>query len=179
MAVTRLEGAFSKFRDDIGLAKKPPSHLIANTDQLKQMTLHDGLQIFVDGDHPGDPPAGLPSLITAEQLESAHLWVVRLEDVVHALEHCAFGVKLASHVIKHTNLTGGEAAYSGGEMLFLDDSTLVINGCSGRYGPRSKDELHRVISAFAESGYRVMYMEYDEETNRPLPFLGVRPKWFH
>lgn len=180
MTVVRVEGAFTKLRDHFGQPKLPPQELIANPDQVKRMTLADSLQMFVDGNHHQSQPAHTaPPLLRAEQVEDAHLWAVRREDVVHAAERCAFGAKLTSHVIKHTNLTGGDAAYSGGEMLFLGDDTIVVNGCSGRYGPRSKEELLVVVTAFAESGYKVMYMDYDEETNRPLPFLGVRPKWFN
>ena len=88
-----------------------------------------------------------------------------------------FGMSLESGVIKHTNLTGGAPAFSGGELLFLDPQTVVVNGCSGRYGPRSAQELDLVVQAFANSGYGVWSMGFDDEVNRPSPFVGVLPVW--
>lgn len=136
----------------------------------------DGLLQWVDGTA-GSDPMPTPPLLDSAQTESAHLWVVRPDDVVHAPERCAFGQNLESGVIKHTNLTGGEAAFSGGELLFLDAQTIVVNGCSGRYGPRNSAELDMVVRAFAESGYGVWSMGFDEEANRPAPFIGVQPTW--
>ncbi|MDT4865291.1 hypothetical protein FQZ97_1000860 [compost metagenome] len=180
MEMERTSGAFSRFRAQIGEPRLPPEAMIANPDQRKPMTQADGLHKWVDGSYDIMSQTALPPppLLSSEQVENRHLWAVGLEDVKYALEKCDFGSNLESGIIKHTNLTGGEAAYSGGELLILEDATVVINGCSGRYGPRSREELELVVAAFAQSGYRVMYMEFDEEAGRPLPFLGVKPKWF-
>jgi len=107
------------------------------------------------------------------------LWVVRTADVVWAEEHGQFGKTLESGVIKHTNLTGGAPAFSGGELLVLDDdSTIIVNGSSGRYGPKSAAELGDVVTAFARSGYAVWAMGYDFDAGIPLPFYaGASPKW--
>lgn len=177
--MSRTQEAFDRFREQVGTPRLPPPHLIANADQTRQMTATDGLREWEDGadSAKASPPTEAP-LLTTDQLDSINLWVVRSTDVVHALEKCSFGSNLETGVIKHTNLTGGEAAYSGGELLFLEDGTIVVNGCSGRYGPRSPKELESVVAAFAQSGYQVWYMGFDEEANRPLPFLGVRPQWF-
>lgn len=143
---------------------------------MKQMQAQDGLLHWSDGD--GAPARSLSApLLESHQTQEAHLWAVRSDDVVHAIEHCAFGSGLESGVIKHTNLTGGSPAYSGGELLFLPDGTLVLNGCSGRYGPRTKNELDSVAKAFAKSGYGVWCMGFDEETNRPARFIGTHPEW--
>ena len=96
--------------------------------------------------------------------------------MLHAEEMCGFGKSLQSGVIKHTNLTGGAPAYSGGEMVMLDEKTMVINGQSGRYGPRSERELDAAAKAFRQSGYHVWCMGYDNEAGYPLPF-GVMPRW--
>lgn len=168
--------AFNKLRSALGEARLPPIELIANEDQTKKMTASDGLIKWSDGNgHAG--PSGEPPLLDQTNTKAAHLWVVRVDDVVHAKEQCDFGARLASGVVKHTNLTGGAAAFSGGELLFLEDGTVVINGCSGRYGPRSKTELDQVITAFVESGYGVWSMGFDEETNRPARFIGLYPEW--
>jgi hypothetical protein len=141
------------------------------------MTEEDGLREWTDGkgETPKDPPGPLP-LLEVKDCTGRSLWVVRLEDVVHARENCPFGKSLASGVIKHTNLTGGAEAYSGGELILLDQHTVVINGRSGRYGPKTKAELYGAARAFADSGYIVWYMGWDEDANRPAPFLGSRPQ---
>ncbi len=103
------------------------------------------------------------------------LWVVREADVAYAPETCAFGNGLKSKVIKHSNLTGGGSAYSGGEILMLNENTIALNGCSGRYGPRSEDELLSVANAFKNSGYTVWCTGFDVEAGFPLPFVGSTP----
>jgi len=174
MSLTK--NAFDQFRSAIGQSRLPPKKLIANDDQVTPMDASNGLRQWKDGPGLVDSPSP-PPLLERSQLQAAHLWVVREEDVVHAEEHCSFGSSLESGVIKHTNLTGGKAAYSGGELLFLDEKTIVVNGCSGRYGPRSKTELDHAVKAFAESGYGVWSMGFDEETNRPAGFVGIYPEW--
>ena len=142
MSATKL--SFDSLRKALGNPRLPPPSLIANTDQVKQMSPEDGLQQWVDGSavrRPTAPPAPPAPLLDADQVQARHLWVVRMDDVVHAAERGEFGMSLESGVIKHTNLTGGAAAFSGGELLFLDPRTVVVNGCSGRYGPRSAQEL--------------------------------------
>lgn len=173
--MTLTKNAFEKLRSVIGQPRLPPPELIANDDQVKQMNPLDGLQQWTDG--PGLVERPSPPLLDRNQTQAARLWVVREDDVAHAEEHCNFGTSLESGVIKHTNLTGGKAAYSGGELLFIDEKTIVVNGCSGRYGPRSKTELHQAVLAFAESGYGVWSMGFDEETNRPSGFIGTYPEW--
>lgn len=170
------ETAFNKLRSTLGEPRLPPSGLIANDDQIKQMEGADGLAAWLDGEGHAGPP-GEPPLLEQRDTQRANLWVVRADDVVYAEERCDFGAGLASGVIKHTNLTGGAAAFSGGELLFLDDGTIVVNGCSGRYGPRSKAELDQVVRAFVESGYGVWSTGFDEETNRPAGFVGTYPEW--
>ncbi len=144
------------------------------------MTAADGLLEWVDGSQPlhQSPPSTSP-VITAAQMKSLMLWVVRAEDVVYAPEQGPFGKTLESKKIKHTNLTGGALAFSGGELIVLEgESAIAVNGCSGRYGPRSTEELDGVITAFARSGYSVWAMGYDVDADRPLPFFpGAMPKW--
>jgi hypothetical protein len=174
MSATKV--SFDKLRSAIGDPRLPPEGMIANQDQVKAMSAADGLLQWIDGEASSGPALSAP-LLNPTQVERAHLWVVRRDDVVHAPERCEFGQRLESGVIKHTNLTGGEAAYSGGELLFLDATTVVVNGRSGRYGPRTREELELAVHAFAESGFGVWSMGFDEEAGRPAPFIGVRPVW--
>ena len=136
----------------------------------------DGLLEWTDGVKQTASPGEAP-LVTLEQKQGAHLWVIRDNDVVHAPERCAYGLALESKVIKHTNLTGSANAYSGGEILFLTNGQVVINGDSGRYGPRNAAEMDAVAKAFSDSGYGVWSMGYDDEAKKPTPFVGTFPTW--
>lgn len=141
------------------------------------MTEAQGLCKWRDGpcsgaaDQPTDPP-----LVEQAHVDSLRLWVVGEEDVLHAEEQCEFGRTLATRCIKHTNLTGGQAAYSGGELVFINERTIVVNGCSGRYGPRDASELRAAAAAFSASGYRVWSMGFDDETAAPRRFVGILPE---
>jgi hypothetical protein len=171
--------AFDDLRAHVGEARHPPAQLIANKDQTVQMNQEHGLQVWQDREKVTSESSSIskaPPEITPAMLAQQHLWVVRQDDVVHALEKCEFGLTLESKVIKHTNLTGGAAAYCGGELLFLNEKTVVINGCSGRYGPRSEEEMLLAAKAFSNSGYKVWHMGYDDEADRPIPFIGVKPQ---
>jgi hypothetical protein len=175
--VSASRQAFDAFRGQFP-PRPPDSALIRNEDEKREMTTSDGLKLLQDG--PVGADAGSPSApprLTPAHKADAYLWAVRPSDVCHAYENCAFGRSLETGVIKHTNLTGGGAASSGGELLFLKNDTIVVNGCSGRYGPRSKDEMDKVVVAFRQSGYRVWSMGYDDEANRGFPFVGVTPQW--
>lgn len=176
--MTVTEKAFDKLRRHLKEPRLPPPALITDSDQRKLMTAADGLEQWVDGAAtsgaaaPGDAP-----LLTQEDCANLRLWVVRTKDVVHASESCEFGKALQSRVIKHTNLTGGEPAYSGGEIIIADAGIVYLNGCSGRYGPGTREELRAVADAFVESGYGVWLMGWDEDANRPAPFIGIAPQW--
>jgi hypothetical protein len=92
------------------------------------------------------------------------------------LEQCDFGKTLETGMIKHTNLTGGAPAYSGGEFVMLGD-IMVVSGSSGRYGPRSADEMCDVAQAFSCAGYSVWHMGYDPDADWALPFdSGAMPQ---
>lgn len=117
-------------------------------------------------------------------MEDIHLWVVREQDAVHAAENCAFGRALGNGKIKHTNLTGGAAAFAGGELLWLGEDQVLVNGCSGRYKPRSAKEMQAAAEAFADAGYRVWSTGYDEGTGFSFRFgaslpVEVLPKGTH
>jgi hypothetical protein len=170
--------AFSVFRKKHGPARTPPVELIANADEVTGLKAEDGLCTLVDGTVSIENiPAEQPRMINVESLKSQQLWVVRLQDVVHAIEGMPVGLKLESGVIKHSNLTAGGQAFAGGELIVLDENTIVINGRSGRYGPRSTEEMADVAIAFRRSGYRIWSMGFDEEAGYPFPFIGVLPQW--
>lgn len=176
--MSATQDAFEQLRKQIGDPRLPPESLIVNADQRKPMAEADGLRTWADGTAiRGSAPVGAPPLVDEAMCSKTHLWVVRPDDVVYAEEHCEYGKALESKVIKHTNLTGGAAAFSGGELLCLEPNTVILNGCSGRYGPKSAQELDAAARAFAQSGYGVWSMGWDEDVNRPAPFIGITPVW--
>ena len=176
--MTATQKAFDKLRSHLKEPRVPRPGLIKDSDQLKLMTAADGLAQWVDGTATaGSAALGAAPLLTQEDCANLRLWVVRKQDVVHASESCKFGKTLQSQEIKHTNLTGGEPAYSGGEIIVADAGIVYLNGRSGRYGPGTREELHAVADAFVESGYGVWLMGWDEEANRPAPFIGTTPQW--
>jgi hypothetical protein len=170
--------AFDAFRAAHALKAMPPER-VANADQCRQMTEADGLRLWQDGSVDGgeSQPKSAPPALTAENDADKMLWVVRNVDVPYAAETCPFGRQLKSRAIKHSNLTGGEPAFCGGELLILNEHTIVISGRSGRYGPGSVEELAAVAKAFRASGYHVWCMGYDSEVGYPLPFVGSIPSW--
>lgn len=175
--MSRTKEAFDVFRKAIGVPRELDPKMVADEDQVKAMISEDGLELWRDGSVTArTQPSSLPE-INETKLATRRLWVVREDDVAHAEEEGSFGRSLKSQKIKHSNLTGGNAAYSGGELVVLDAETILLNGCSGRYGPRTKDAMDRVARAFADSGYNVWSMGFDQETNRPAVFGAIDPEW--
>ena len=105
-----------------------------------------------------------------QSAENRYLWVLRLTDDAYALEECEFAKHFDKGFIKHSNLTGGDKAYCAGEMWFLADNTVIINGSSGRYGPNDIDMLEDAAKEFQRHGLRVGYMGYSE-LGQPLVII--------
>jgi hypothetical protein len=142
-----------------------PRRAAANNDELRELGSGDGVQLLT-----GTPAQGQTGLPDEEQ--ARHLWVVRVSgqvDLPYILER-APNVKprLTSGVAKHTNLTGGRHASCGGE-LWIDASTsrLYVNGCSGRHGPLSREQLEDACEVFRGLGFDVVSYGWDDETQRP------------
>lgn len=168
-----LKLSFDEFRSTYPARECPPER-IENNDQLKLMAESDGLEYLADG--PGAAvKAQIPEIEKGDP--NIRLWVVRQADVVHALESADFGTKLESGIIKHTNLSGGEPAHSGGQLVILSENTLAIDGGSGRYGPQSKQEMTALAKAFTNAGYGVWSYGYDEESGWPFRIGSKNPEW--
>ena len=144
-----------------------------DTDQLQPS---EGLRDWVDG-HASSPQSPPIAPVIENISDKKVLWAVTADAVFHADEKCPFGADRGAGVIKHSNLTGGGKAFSAGELIFLDENTVVINGCSGRYRIRKAAELEALASAFKASGYNVWTMGYDDDTNRPVTFGVQDPVW--
>jgi len=166
-----VDKAFGVFR--AAYPAKGPMKAASNPDELKLIDTEDLVPIH---DGPGqEAPGNAPEIVRYP--DGVRLWAVRPEDVVHAAEMCAFGSGFANGVIKHTNLTGGTSAHCAGELIILDDATLVVNGGSGRYGPSSEAEMFAVAKAFRDSGYGVWYYAYDDESGQAFRFGSRLPEW--
>lgn len=174
----RTLASFEKYRR----AHQPDQAMHPEADRYNgdtdQILIEDGLEQWTDGPvkEPHAEPAECPVFV--KKPEGRRLWVVTADDVCHSPEACAFGERRGAGVIKHSNLTGGGSAFAGGEVVFLDEETIALTGSSGRYRLRSGAELKAIETAFAESGYNVWSMGYNQDTNRPLTFDGgTDPEW--
>lgn len=169
------KAAFDLFRTQYGPAWGPRK--TPNAQESDQLDAAGGLKELIDGPGQDDGASDRLQPFSAESLPvSTRLWVVRADDVAYAAEVCDFSTGMIGGKLKHTNLTGGEPAFSGGELLILNDNTLVVSGDSGRYGPRSADEMLDVAIAFRNAGYTVYSTGYDEEASRALPLIGPAAK---
>jgi hypothetical protein len=176
-----VRAAFDAFRHS-RQPKPIPSERKNHDHECVQMNKSDGLAYLHDGPVPigAQRPTPQPPLINDARIVDVHLWVVCEVDVPIAPEICDFARRmdgLREDKIKHSNLTGGSDAYCAGEILFLDESTLVITGRSGRYGPDSEAELSAVATAFRASGYNVWSMGWDAGAGFPAPFIGITPEF--
>jgi len=153
---------------------KPPC-IVPTEAEAKPLAAADGLK------HLAAPPVADVALVPAPPMTideakiSRYLWAVVPDLIPYALEQTAvFGLEL----IKHTNLTGGVDAFSGGELWFIDERSFAFNGSSGRYGPRSKSHLDEICTLFRKLGYRVACTGFDTEVNRSRPvFLEDEVRW--
>jgi hypothetical protein len=169
----RLKKSFDEFRLNHPARECPPER-IDNDDQLRQLAESEGLEQMGDG--PGAAVQGATPKLEKND-PNIRLWVVRAADVVHAQENITFGASLVSGVIKHTNLTGGEPAHSGGQIVIVSVGVLALDGGSGRYGPQSEEEMTDVAKAFTDAGYGVWSYGYDEESGWAFRIGSKEPEW--
>ena len=172
VSMVRTNASFARYRS----AHQPEQSMNPDARRYQgdadQMEAGDGLAHWVDGpiEAPGLEPADRPELLDSS--DGLRLWVVTPNHVLHAAESCEFGRRRGAGAAKHSNLTGGGEAFAGGELMFLDPATIAITGSSGRYRLRAAEEMTAIERAFAESGYNVWSMGYNQDTNRPNLFDG-------
>lgn len=105
-----------------------------------------------------------------------YLWLVTPSHVLVAPEYGPSGLATQRKRLAHTNLSGGAAAHSGGELWYSDERSVRMNGGSSRYEPRSPEELRALAAAFVAAGYRVCCAEWNSELDRPERlFRGTEP----
>jgi hypothetical protein len=148
--------------------KIPPN----NPDELTLMMPDDGRYSYQAAPivHPLSCCAALPTNIQEAEATATYLWVLDGSDVPHALERGDWGILRASGALKHSNLTGGNPAYLGGEAWFIDPATMAINFDSGRYGIWDHSEApiaEAFVEALIDDGYRVATPEPPLEGKNP------------
>lgn len=149
-----------------------------NEDQMRLMTIEDGMSDLEAG--------GAAACASLEEVDAApqtreeaekgrHLWVVGPDSVPVAPETCRWGKNLESTVIKHSNLTGGGKAHSGGEFWCIKGKGILVNAGSGRYGATTVEELDAFIEVARAMGCRVASAGFDDENPGVPNILPVGP----
>ena len=105
----------------------------------------------------GMPPSAIG------QGSKRYLWVIDRVGIPYIIEQPLSDI--GNGLPKHTNLTGGEDAYLGGELWFTDNSSLFLSGGSGRYPPINLYQLSDAVRVFESYRYRVTSLGWNEETN--------------
>ena len=100
-----------------------------------------------------------PSLTQGQNGSHRYLWVINNAGIPFINEIPI--PTLDSRLPKHTNLTGGEPAYAGGELWFAAADTLFVSGGSGRYPPIHEQQLEEAVRVFEAYGYSVTSLGWD------------------
>lgn len=120
---------------------------------------------------------GAPSRKRNDQGLRKFLWVVVDTDVPYAEEGGPLSAHVSRGYLSHTNLTGGGAAYCGGELWFRDARQVWVTGGSSRYAPRTAAELDAVVIGFVAAGFAVCSCGWDDETLSPARFFRGGETW--
>ena len=154
--------------------KRPPD----NDDQVRLMTKEEGLVDLEVAEMEG--LADFPTVLEEPRdgdaaMNNRLLWVVAQATLPVALESCDWGQQLESSVIKHSNLTGGAHAHSGGELWIVDGQGVLVNAGSGRYGADTEAELDEFLEVLRAMGLRVASMGFDAENPGEANRIAVGP----
>lgn len=123
------------------------------------------------------PASGSLTFDHALSPENKYLWVVGGDYVRASIEFSSHASHFGRGRLSHTNITGGADAHTAGEIWFRDPETVIINGGSSRYTPRSAVELQSAADAFHTAGFRTASMGWDEESGTPARILRGSPQW--
>lgn len=166
---------FARYREEF-VIRTPDLRRQRFDDELLQLTAQDGMAEMVVSPSTSAVP-GVPPTRPREDGVEKYLWVIGSDSVPSIPEEGRAGRDLSRGRVAHTNLTGGQPAFCGGELWYRDDSSFWLSGGSGRYPPRSGAELERVVECFASCGYSVASFGWDVEADGPARFLRGRAKW--
>jgi len=138
-----------------------------NEDEIRQLDMRDGV-LWLQAP-PVETNEDDKKVPRKKGDPGCHLWVFDSKAIPYILERAPIADKLESGVVKHTNLTGGGDASCAGEFWVdpVDENLIFVNGCSGRYGPRTREQLDCAVEVFEQLGYTVTNFGWDEGTNKP------------
>lgn len=111
-----------------------------------------------------DVQLGSPPTFRGDQGSNRYLWIIDSQGIPYIIERPVSDI--GDFDPKHTNLTGGEAAYLGGELWFSDSSHLFVSGGSGRYPPIDANQLSDAVGVFESYQYRVTSLGWDFKNDR-------------
>ena len=147
------------FRDSY-VEQMPPCDCQPNT--LVELSENDGVVLLQQA------PAlnvvlGSPRLSDEEPGENRYLWVIDRRGIPYIIER---PLSIVAGDPKHTNLTGGRAAYMGGELWFSSNFDIFVSGGSGRYPPNCSRQLEDAVKVFESYQYRVTSLGWDFKNDR-------------
>ena len=175
-SLTSVQEAFAEYRGN-NPAREPDHEEIASDDELRQLTSAEGLRSLApppcDGVVLGHPPYEFGA-----SAKEKYLWAIKTTDVPYALEFLP-DVEFKRGRLSHTNLTGGAPAHVAGELWFIDASSMVLNGGSGRYPPRSAEELMAAALSFKTCGFKIASMGWEPGTAGPRRFQRGALTWLY
>lgn len=90
--------------------------------------------------------------ITKNPKKGRYLWVIDKDGLRIVLEAIK-NPESERGIMCHTNITGGNRAFQGGELWFGEDKKVYINWFSGRYGYPTPDQWIAVVEYFKYVGY--------------------------
>ena len=102
---------------------------------------------------------GRPRVSREDPGEYTYLWIMDDSGIPYIIEQPLR--HLYGSCPKHTNLTGGAAAFLGGEIWFSDAISLFLSGGSGRYPPLHETQLNDAVQVFESYGYRVVSLGWN------------------
>jgi hypothetical protein len=144
-----------------------PARPSDNPDQDRLLTQADGVVNLVES---GAAAALAQPTCKPGTPEGKALWVIVRDGVPAIVERAPnVCVPLQSGVAKHSNLTGAGLASCGGE-CWVDaavESRLWVNGGSGRYGPRTPQELVDAVAVLMALGYDVISAGWSIDNDWP------------
>ena len=138
---------------------------------MNAVTEANGMKLLtnapISGVVAGRPPQG------EKTGHGRYLWVITEAGVPYILEEGEGAQLLYDKAFKHSNLTGGSAAHCGGELWFAEPKTssIWVSGGSGRFPPRTAEELECAVGVFRAYGYQVTSLEWDLQGKRAFRVL--------
>jgi hypothetical protein len=96
-------------------------------------------------------------------LDKCYLWVIDHVSIKIIWEK-TMNVRRGEEIpqkpyVCHTNITGCEPAYIGGELYFCEDGNIYINFASDRYGrPETEEKKQMAIKYMKDCGYKNVIM---------------------